>query len=340
MGQENKVPSEDVGLKLSVIIPVYNGGANFRICLDALFASTRLPDQVIVVDDASTDCSLEIARDYAVELVELHSTRRGAAHARNCGVAQAWGEILMFIDADVAVHQDTLAQVDQVFEVHQEVDALFGSYDDHPLATNSVSRFKNLLHHYVHQHAQREASTFWTGCGAIRRSVFSQVGGLNSAWLSIEDIEFGYRIRRAGYRIWLCREIQATHLKKWSLVSWLRTDIFNRAIPWSNLIVEHHELPTTLNLNWNSRVSAISVLGGLFFLLLGILYPPLWLLTSFSGLSLIILNFDLYRFFFVKGGVGFGLVAILLHWVYLSYSIIIFGAIFIRSLTKLLHVLY
>lgn len=321
-------------MKLSIIIPVYNGGNNFRLCLDALYASTRMPDQVIVVDDASTDRSSEIAREYAVELVELHSNHRGAANARNCGAAQAWGDILVFIDADVAVHQDTLARLEQVFVEHQEIAALFGSYDDHPLATNLVSRYKNLLHHYVHQHAQREASTFWTGCGAIRRSVFSQVGGLNSAWLSIEDIELGYRVRRAGYRIWLCRDIQATHMKKWTLVSWLRTDIFNRAIPWSNLILGRHELPDTLNLDWNSRMSAIAAFGGLGCLGLGIFYPPLWILAGFAGLGLIVLNFDLYRFFFVKGGVGFGLVAILLHWVYLLYSIIVFGIVFILGFSK------
>ena len=44
----------------------------------------------------------------------------------------------------------------------------FGSYDDTPTDRGFVSRYKNLLHHYVHQTARREASTFWTGLGAVR----------------------------------------------------------------------------------------------------------------------------------------------------------------------------
>ena len=47
--------------------------------------------------------------------------------------------------------------------------AVFGSYDDEPGAPNLVSQYRNLLHHFVHQTGRTEASTFWTGCGAVRR---------------------------------------------------------------------------------------------------------------------------------------------------------------------------
>ena len=51
------------------------------------------------------------------------------------------------------------------------VETLFGSYDDDPPAPGLVSRYKNLLHHHVHQNGRPDASTFWAGCGAIRRGV-------------------------------------------------------------------------------------------------------------------------------------------------------------------------
>ena len=63
-----------------------------------------------------------------------------------------------------------------------------------------VSQYRNLLHHFVHQHGHAEASTFWAGCGAIRRAAFDAVGGFDAARFprpSIEDIELGLSAPRA-----------------------------------------------------------------------------------------------------------------------------------------------
>jgi glycosyltransferase involved in cell wall biosynthesis len=325
---------KDICLKLSVIIPVYNGGENFRRCLDALRASLRAPEQVIVVDDASIDHSADVAREYGVELIELQDQHRSAAHARNCGAVQARGDVLVFIDADVAVHADTLARIEQTLNEHPEVAAFFGSYDDHPFAPGWVSRYKNLLHHYVHQHGAREASTFWTGCVAIRRQVFEQSNGFSDQWLAIEDIELGYRLRQAEHRIWLCPGIQATHLKAWTLSSLIRSDIFDRAIPWSHLILSQHELPNTLNLDWSNRVSAMCACAELGLSWVGFFYPLAWIGAGVAGLGLILVNFDLYKFFFKEGGIGFMVVAVLLHWLYLLYSTLVFGILFVLNLGK------
>ena len=136
--------------------------------------------------------------------------------------------------------------------------AVFGSYDSRPAAAGLVSRYRNLLHHFVHQNGNREASTFWAGCGAIRRSVFEKIGGFGSKRFSrpsIEDIELGYCLRQAGYRILLDKGLQGTHLKRWNLYSLIRTDISCRALPWSRLILESKRLPDDLNLKIGQRVS-------------------------------------------------------------------------------------
>src|SRR5689334_1646152 len=181
---------EDDFMKLSVVIPVHNGGDDLRRCLEVLLDSTRPPDELIIVDDASTDESAELASELGL-LVPSHSRDPiGPARARNRGVAHAQGDILVFIDADVMVHRDTLSGVESHFIERPEIAALFGSYDDSPPHRSLVSLYKNLQHHYVHHHSPRNSASFWTGMGAIRREVFIKLGGFDESFSrpSIEDI--------------------------------------------------------------------------------------------------------------------------------------------------------
>ena len=311
-------------MNLSVVIPVHNGGENLRLCLEALAQSTRLADEIIVVDDASTDGSANLAHRFGASVIRLPGPPRGAAMPRNRGAAIASGTVLVFLDADVSVHPDTLAVLEETLSQHDDVAGLFGSYDDHPLAQGLATQYKNLLHHYVHQHGRREASTFWTGCGAIRREIFETIGGFDESFRVIEDIELGTRLRRAGYRIWLCPDVQVTHLKRWTLGSLLRSDIFDRAIPWSRLVVQNAHLPAVLNLDFRSRWSALAVWAALFFVALAWWWP--WGAVG-TLLCLVVvgwLNADLYRFFWRQGGVLFGLAAAGLHVFYLLYSSLVF----------------
>jgi len=318
---------------LSVIIPVHNGGDEFRLCLAALEASTRCPDEVIVADDASTDGSRDLAREHGASVLSLAGPAHGPAFARNRGAEQACGDILVFLDADVAIHADALARMERCLSEHPEIAAVFGSYDAEPRAGGLVSRYKNLLHHYVHQHSRREASTFWGACGAIRREAFAAVGGFDEGYVRprIEDIEFGVRLRRAGYRVWLCPNVQVTHLKRWTFASLLRVDILDRAIPWTRLILRDTHLPSELNLNTRSRLSAIAAWGGLVFLVLAWRWP--WaLLGTLLGLTAVaVLNADLYRLFERRGGFRFAAGAAGLHLLYLLYGSLVFVLVAAQS---------
>ena len=86
--------------RISVIIPVHNGGDEFCRCLEALAGSIRPPDELIIVDDASTDDSSGLARPYGAQIISLPDGPHGPARARNRGAAAARGEVLVFIDAD------------------------------------------------------------------------------------------------------------------------------------------------------------------------------------------------------------------------------------------------
>ena len=152
---------------ISVIVPVYNGAKFLNRCLGALFASDYSAFEVIVVDDGSTDDSSAICREKGAVVLSM-PRQSGPSAARNFGVKEAKGEILLFVDADVVVKSDTIAKVAASFELHPEISALFGSYDDEPGEKNFLSQYKNLQHHFVHQNSNSEAATFWAGLGAIR----------------------------------------------------------------------------------------------------------------------------------------------------------------------------
>lgn len=309
-------------LRLSVIVPVYNDQDALGRCLGALTASCPPGVEIIVVDDASTDESAAVAARPAVRLVRVPANA-GPAAARNCGAREARGDILLFVDSDVIVAPGTLDQVVTLLDDRPDVAAVFGSYDATPGDAGIVSRYKNLLHHFVHQSGEAQASTFWAGCGAIRRSVFEELGGFDQERFrrpSIEDIELGYRLRRAGHRILLDKTLQGTHLKRWTFRSLLWTDVMSRAIPWSRLIIESRQPVDDLNLRHGQRLSAALVGLAVVCLALAPLGTGLAAMAAIALLTVIVLNRRLYGFFIRQGGLAFAGACVLLHWLYYLYS--------------------
>ncbi|HEV7859253.1 MAG TPA: glycosyltransferase family A protein [Pyrinomonadaceae bacterium] len=311
---------------LTVVVPVYNGGPQLERCLDALLASDFPDYEIVVVDDGSTDESASLARARGVSVLQLDS-QSGPAAARNLGASHALGSLILFVDADVVVRRETLSRLIAHFSV-EGVAAVFGSYDDAPAAAGFVSQYKNLQHHFVHQQASAEAETFWAGCGAIRRKAFAAVGGFDESKYknpSIEDIELGYRLRRKDFKIILDRELQVTHLKRWTLHSLLRTDIFRRALPWSRLILENEGMINDLNLRVADRVCVVLTGLALAFLMLAyfsILFLPL-MLAALAGVLL--LNHRFFSFLKSRRGQWFALRSFPLLALYYFYSGTVFA---------------
>ena len=249
-------------ISISLVIPVYNGGESFQRCLASIREGLRFPNEVIVVSDGDTDDSWRVAEAFGAKVFRL-PTSSGPARARNIGARAAQGDILFFVDADVALHPNTLSLVEEQFQSQPDLAALIGSYDDAPGAANFLSQYKNLFHHYTHQVSSEVASTFWGACGAIRQSAFQAVGGFDERYRKpcIEDIELGYRLKRKGYSIRLCKDIQVKHLKRWEPKSLLQAEIFYRALPWTELILRERHLDADLNLSHTNRLSVVLLFG-------------------------------------------------------------------------------
>ena len=317
--------------KISVVIPVHNGGPLFERCLTALQQTLYQSWECIVVEDGSTDNTVEIAYAHGVRLVSGLKRRLGPAQARNIGAQLARGDILFFTDADVLVHPGTVGHIAATMQADPGLTACFGSYDDQPLAPNFLSQYRNLLHHYVHQHSKIDASTFWSGCGAIRRDVFLAMGGFNEQLYerpSIEDIELGYRLRAAGHRVQLEKLLQVKHMKRWTPRQMIITDVRDRALPWTQLILQGGGAPNDLNLNFSQRLSTAVAFFGLVSLAGTLFSGWPWLLVLFAALLLAHLNREFYQFLQQKRGLRFTLMALPWHWFYFIYS----GASFLVGL--------
>jgi GT2 family glycosyltransferase len=265
--------------RLSIVVPVHDGAATLPACLKALIEAPGPSREIIVSDDASLDQSAMIAATLGVATLRS-SVKRGAGAARNAAAAEARADILVFVDADVVIHPDALMRIAHFFDHNPHYAALFGSYDAAPSAPNFVSQYRNLLHHFTHQNGRFEAETFWTGLGAIRRSVFEQANGFREQQRSVEDIELGLRLCADGFRIALDPSIRGTHLKTWTLLGMAKTDLYHRAIPWSVLLLERGRLTTDLNTNANGRLGVTSV----FLAAASLLMAPIW-----SGFALVAL---------------------------------------------------
>ncbi len=322
--------------RFSVIVPVYNGRRDLEACLQALRELEQPACEVLVIDDASEEPLEDLVRAAGFHYQRLPQ-RSGPSFARNRGAERARGEFLVFIDADVCVHKNTLTAFRRAFERVPAPDAVIGSYDEAPADPGFVSQYKNLLHHNVHMSSAGPIGTFWSGCGAIRRELFLEVGGFDEQRYTrpaIEDLELGTWLSRAGHTIVLDPEVRCKHLKHWSLWNMIRTDVVCRGIPWVRLALRSGGFDDTLNTRWDHRLSLVLVHLIVLCLAFCWLWTPLALVAGVCGLTVLFLQRDLYGEFLRLRGLGFALRALPLHWLYFLYGglcVTVGGALHLRD---------
>lgn len=328
-------------LSISVIMPAHNAAHYLERSLPPLIDLRERGevDEVIVVDDCSTQTSnAETARRLGATLMFMPANG-GPGAARNLAAAKATGDVIWFVDADVIAHGNGPEKIRNAFANLAQA-AVFGSYDDRPPARNFASQYKNLVHRYYHQLGSENASTFWAGCGAVRRNAFLAVGGFDTTTYrkpTIEDIELGRRLIVAGGKIRLVHDLLGTHLKKWSLAEVARTDIFQRALPWSRLLLSSGKSDSDLNLSSGEKVRAVVALAwiaSVVVLPLALLVPALAFAPVVMTLVGVAANWRFIRYFARVRGVGFALAAVLYHQVYYFYSCAAYAYCFLEHLLQ------
>ena len=205
------IPGARRRLRISVIVCAHNEAHYLRACLHSLLAQTRLPDEILVVNNASTDETRSVAQQVPhVRVVD--ESRKGLVVARETGRREAAGDLLVYLDADCRAPLTWLDRVERRFQRDPQLVALSGPYRyydwdwwgrlligayDWTLAPATQLLVKYLL---------RIGTIFYGGNFAVRADTLAHIGGFDtSIEFHGEDTNVGRRLFRVG-KVALCRD--------------------------------------------------------------------------------------------------------------------------------------
>ncbi len=221
-------------MKISVIIPTYNSAGTLKDCLRSVFSSSLKPFEVIVIDDASVDKSAEIARQFPVKLTSL-GKNHGSGYARNVAVENSSGEILLFIDADVKIKENTLNIVMESFKNNSELDAIIGLFSKEHPNKDFFSQYKNLYMHFAFSRIHGYVDFLFTSICAIKNEAYLN---FSQTRLKTDDTEAGQRYKEANRKIILSKELEVIHLKAYNFISFIKND-FIIPYDWSRIFLKY-----------------------------------------------------------------------------------------------------
>jgi GT2 family glycosyltransferase len=298
---------------ISVVIPNYNGSKTIGKCLEAVLSSTYVPFEVIVVDDASTDASVEVINTFPCRLIRFDK-HAGASKARNTGARASAGEIIFFIDADCIVEKDTLSRIQKAFNGQEGV-VIGGSYTRLPYDSSFFSAFQSIFINYS-ELKRTEPDYIATHSMAIEKRIFEKSGGFPEQFLPIiEDVEFSHRLRRSGYKLLMDPDILVRHIFNFTFWKSLR-NAYRKSHYWIMYSLSNRDLLS--DSGTASKELKFNVLS-YFLIILSLLLYPVFLSSSFLIFPLLLSLFNLFmnknllRAFYYAKGLFFALPASLYY---------------------------
>lgn len=203
---KGKAARNDVYPKISLVVPAYNEEKTIRSCIKSLI-SLNYPDyEVIVVDDGSTDRTLEEARKFEGSNVKvIRQANQGKANALNNGILLSHGEIVVTVDADTRLHPESLTKIAWRFAGNSHLGAVAGN-----VKVASNGELLNVLQAAEYTtgiNLIRKAQSM-LGCvmvvpgpiAALRKKILEEVGFLSDDTFA-EDFDITMKVLKAGYRV-------------------------------------------------------------------------------------------------------------------------------------------
>jgi glycosyltransferase involved in cell wall biosynthesis len=188
--------------KISLVIPAYNEEHRLRACLDSVARQTVRPHEVLVVNNASTDRTAEVAREFSFVTL-LHEPRRGRVFARNAGFNAASGDVIARIDADALLPADWTKKVATYFASPEAQRTTWtgGALFYNVRFPRLVSGLYNLLVFRFNQLLVGHP-TLWGSNMALPTALWAEVRPDVCLRDDIhEDLDLAIHLRRRGYRV-------------------------------------------------------------------------------------------------------------------------------------------
>ncbi len=269
--------------------------------------------EIIVVDDGSTDDTLSLAESFGVRTVR-HQRSLGAAAARNHGARISQGDILVFLDSDVVVPEDTLPKLVDRLRESPAIHATGAHASPRNLSPSWSAHFVALRHsHAFYCQQMRDivgVSCFQSECGAVRREVFDRTGGFPEKYrhAGMEDYAFGHEMERLEYVNVLLADAAYDHHYR-SL--WPRCrEVMRRTARWLPLVFRRRRFESQ-GMGASSRDSfsfllSVAILVGV---IAGFFYPIGWYLGCIAAVGQVVWEWPFLRFARQQCGVKMALYA-------------------------------
>lgn len=225
-------------MDISVIVPVFNGGNKIERCVSALKRQhTERAFEVIIVDDGSTDGSLQGVNGQNIRI--LRQTNHGPAAARNLGVEESRGEIILFTDADCEPLGNWIEEMVRPLG-NPGISGVKGCYLTRQ--KNIVPRFVQLEYEAKYDRMKRDRYIDFidTYSAAFVKKDFSNVGRFDTQFPtpSTEDQEFSFRMWERGYRMVFNPNAKVYHTHSQSLWRYMKKK-FSIGF-WKALVLKKH----------------------------------------------------------------------------------------------------
>ncbi len=289
---------------LSVVIPAHNSRDTIEDCLKSIKNSVYKDYELLVVDDASSDNTPEIAGKYADKIIRLENNQ-GRAMARNIGIKAANGKVVVNIDSDIVINPDTLKIIADFLSKHSSVYAVTGLLSKYTPRKNFLSDYKNLYMYYTFSSLPgRVDFLFGSVCAFRNRDLLFYSPEFKYG----VDTELGQRIFNAGGDIAFLRELEVTHLKKYNISSFVKKE-FLTPFFWADILLRYknkrnsHSGKVVFAHALKSQV--VSLIIG-YFIFVGILgklifrYSLLWVIPLFFIWAII--NYSFFLFIYHQRG--------------------------------------